>query len=144
MNLTRSSSNSSTLSNTKVSNRQTSSFIWLLLTTPFIFFGLLPISRTSKEMKEPFQIKVEETYKKVIPCLRLGATLNGQYPLRYSDDLEAHYNEMLDATAPFRGLPPHGGSGGYPGSMQSPLPNLFVCNVFCAHSSALDCIFLTA
>jgi hypothetical protein len=126
-----------------VLNRQTSSFIWFLLTTPFIFVGLLSISRSSKESKDPFQIIVEETYKKVIPCLRLGATLNGQYPLRYSDDLEAHYNDMLEATAPFRGLPPHGGSGGYPGSMQALLRNLFVSNVSCVHSGAHGCIFLT-
>jgi hypothetical protein len=146
MNLTRSISKSPVVLNT--SNRLTSSYIWLLLTTPFIFIGLQSVFRTSEESKEPFQIKVEETYKKVVPCLRLGATLNGQYPLRYSDDLEAHYHEMLKATAPYRGLPPHGGSGGYPGTMQASMilknSNLFVGNVLCRHSSAVDSISLSA
>lgn len=118
MNLARSSPKSSAVSNSKVSSKKTSSFTWLLLTTPFFLIALLAFLRPNNERKGEFQIRVEETYKKVIPCLRLGGTLNGQYPLRYSSDLEAHYHEMLTATAPFRGLPPHGGSGGYPGSMQ--------------------------
>ena len=73
------------------------------------------LSNSWKESKDQFQISVEETYKKVVPCLRLGGTLNGQYPLKYAADLEAHYFEMINATAPFRGLPPHHGSGSYQG-----------------------------
>ena len=72
-------------------------------------------ARSLKEEKDPFQLKVEAAYKKVVPCLRLGGTLNGQYPLRYTSDLEEHYYEMLNITAQYRGLPPHNGSGSYRG-----------------------------
>ena len=72
-------------------------------------------TKSSKREKHPFQSKVEAVYKQVVPCLRLGGTLNGQYPLKYANDLEQHYNEMLNITAPYRGLPPHNGSGSYRG-----------------------------
>lgn len=73
------------------------------------------VSNSSLQEKNDFQNTVEATYKKVVSCLRLGGTLNGQYPLRYSDDLEEHYWEMINATAPYRGLQPHQGSGSYQG-----------------------------
>ena len=77
------------------------------------------VSDSRQQEKGDFQIAVEATYKKVVSCLRLGGTLNGQYPLRYSDDLEAHYWEMINATAPYRGLQPHQGSGSYQGMLLS-------------------------
>ena len=73
------------------------------------------VSNSNLQEKNDFQSTVEATYKKVVSCLRLGGTLNGQYPLRYSDDLEKHYWEMVNATAPYRGLQPHQGSGSYQG-----------------------------
>ena len=77
------------------------------------------VSNSRQQEKGDFQITVEATYKKVVSCLRLGGTLNGQYPLRYSDDLESHYWEMINATAPYRGLQPHQGSGSYLGMFLS-------------------------
>jgi hypothetical protein len=73
------------------------------------------VSNSSLQEKNDFQNTVEATYKKVVSCLRLGGTLNGQYPLQYSVDIEEHYWEMINATAPYRGLQPHQGSGSYQG-----------------------------
>lgn len=86
-----------------------------LLVYILVIFAALSNSRLQE--KGDFQTTVEATYKKVVSCLRLGGTLNGQYPLRYSDDLEAHYWEMINATAPYRGLEPHRGSGSYQGTL---------------------------
>lgn len=56
-----------------------------------------------------FQQRVENTYGKVIPCMKLGPTLNHQQ-LSFDADLESHYKDVLKVTAQFRGLPPHNGS----------------------------------
>ena len=69
----------------------------------------------SREKKSRHQLRIEQIYRTIAPCLRLTGTLNGQYPLRYDPDLESHYLEMLEITAQYRGLPPHSGSGSYKG-----------------------------
>ena len=83
--------------------------------------SFVALTKSYKGEKDSFQSKVEAVYKQVVPCLRLGGTLNGQYPLKYASDLEQHYQEMLNITAPYRGLPPHTGSGSYRGWCEDPL-----------------------
>lgn len=92
------------------------------------------LSKSWKEGTDAFQATVEETYRKVVPCLRLGGTLNGRYPLKYAADLEIHYFEMMNATSSFRGLPPHHGSGSYQGLLSE-------CLCLAASHSHFDSLF---
>ena len=96
------------------------------------------LSNSRKEGRDSFQATVEETYKKVVPCLRLGGTLSGRYPLKYAVDLEAHYFEMMNATSQFRGLPPHHGSGSYQGLLSSLLCLATMHSHFCTIDSFFE------
>jgi hypothetical protein len=81
----------------------------------FMSLTLLSRSRCAEKKKNAiqkmmtFQQRVENTYEKVIPCLKLSPTLNYQQ-LSFDTELENHYKDVLKVTAQFRGLPPHNGS----------------------------------
>ena len=87
-------------------------YVYLLL---LMSLTLLHQSRCTEKKKSAtekmmtFQQRVENAYAKVIPCLKLSATLNHQQ-LSFDADLESHYKDVLKVTAQFRGLPPHNGS----------------------------------
>ena len=90
------------------------------LTTKLKSNSKISINSTKKSMT--FQAIVEQTYKKVSPCLTVSNSFKDPQ-VRYYNDLELHYKEILSITAQFRGLPPHPGSGNYSGMW---IENLFI------------------
>jgi len=69
---------------------------------------LAPFNAASSASKEV----AERTYKRLKGCLRF----NRDYGLRYPDDAEEHYAELLRRTAQYRNQSIHRGSGGYTGT----------------------------
>eukprot|EP01041_Mallomonas_annulata_P012300 gene12300-25861_t len=82
-----------------------------MIKSNLIFFFIFSLDHIISHSEIVLIEKTEQTYSKIIPCLKKGKEILNTTDWHYPLDAEAHYQYLLTLTAQWRGVEPHVYSG---------------------------------